>query len=114
MLLPAAIFHSNMFPVLKLIHCLILVSSLGKVLASPKRLKLCINEALPSSAKPGEGNQEEIDGFGPHLMSLAIKNIISATEASSLINKGRRAGLKIKGPFQPAEGNRRKRKNIWL
>ena len=110
MLLPAAIFHSNMFPVLKLIHCLILVSSLGKVLASPKRLKLCINEALPSSAKPGEGNQEEIDGFGSHLMSLAIKNIISATEASSLINKGRRAGLKIKGPFQPAEGNHRKRK----
>lgn len=60
----------------------------------------------------GEGKEEILEDLGSHLVSLATKNKISATEASTLVNKCRRGGINIKGPFKPAEGNLKKRA-IW-
>ena len=102
-----------MSAILKLLQYVILVASLGKVLASPKKLKLCIGQAhVPTAEEPGEGKEEILEDLGSHLVSLATKNKISATEASALVNKCRRGGINIKVPFKPAEGNPKKRA-IW-
>ena len=99
-----------MSAILKLLQYVILVASLGKVLASPKKLKLCIGQAhVPTAEEPGEGKEEILEDLGSHLVSLATKNKISATEASTLVNKCRRGGVNTKGPFKPAEGNPKKR-----
>ena len=70
----------------------------------------CVEEAVELGA--GKPKEEILEDLGSHLVSLATKNKISATEASALVNKCRRGGINIKVPFKPAEGNPKKRA-IW-